>query len=871
MPKIIKSHIFIYVLAFFIFSAVNACFAEDVKILDNGLKLIVQEDHRNPIVVFSAFIDTGSASEGEYLGTGISHLVEHLLFKGTKKYPFGKLQETIHRFGGEIDAYTSYDYTGFSITILKEHEDIALDILKEMFSQPLFDDQEIKKEMNVIAREMDLTRDDPSRRISRLTFAAAYMKHPYSIPIIGYKENFEQLAKKDIVKYFRSKYTPENMTLSCVGDFDKGLITQKISFALEALPRGKNIQSLRQPEPKQIMARFREQKADIQGAYLNIAYHSTDIMNKDLYAMDLLAFILGIGETSILNDGVKIKEQLVLSIGASNYTPKDPGLFIISTVLEEENMEKALNSIFTKIEAVKTAGVKEDDLIKAKNNFIADYVYQKETIEAQANDLAQSQILTGSPHFFSKYIDNIKAVTLQEIQQAAKKYLNKENMTITAVTKSGIGLSDIAKNFSREGTKAVSKFAQADSLRKITLKNGLTIITNENHNLPIIALNVLFKGGLRVETKENNGISLITSQMFIDGTERMSREVLNKFYESKGIQLSTYSANNSMGVRLTAISDNIEPAIELISQLCIEPVFPADELQRELKEMRSAIDMQDNEIFNQGHRLLKEMLFKTHPYGLQNIGTYESINNITQATVINFHKGILASDNIVIGISGDFDAGNIDGLIEKYFSRISAKSGRLNQPDKEPSLTRYTEKTLNVDKDQSLLLLGFQGINLYDKDKYSLEILVDILASPSGILFKSIRDKKGLSYSTGAFNVNGIDPGYVVIYNFTSNKNIQNVKNLILKNLQQILRKGPSEDDIEKSKNYLKAMRKIDMQSNSSFIFSISLDELYGLGYNSYVDFDKNIDAVTKEDIIKAANRLLKIDKSALIILKGKQ
>jgi len=195
----IKKIILISLLAFFVLGSFICAplNAQSSITLDNGLKAIVREDHRNPIVVFSVFVDSGSASEGGYSGTGISHLIEHMLFKGTKKYPIGSIEDILNKYGGNIEGFTSYDYTGYSITILKDNLGAAIDILKEMLTKPLFDRGELKKEMAVIEREMDMNKDDPARRISRMIFETAFLEHPYRLPAIGYKENFERLGQKD--------------------------------------------------------------------------------------------------------------------------------------------------------------------------------------------------------------------------------------------------------------------------------------------------------------------------------------------------------------------------------------------------------------------------------------------------------------------------------------------------------------------------------------------------------------------------------------------------------------------------------------------------------------------------------------------------
>ena len=859
----IKKIILFSVLAFFVLGAfISAPLnAQDSIMLDNGLRAIVKEDHRNPIVVFSVFIDSGSASEGEYSGTGISHLIEHMLFKGTQKYPVGSIEDILNKYGGSIEGYTSYDYTGYSITILKDHLDIALDILKEMITEPTFDQVEMKKEMSVIEREMDMNKDDPAKRISKMMFETAFLKHPYRISPIGYKENFKKLTRPDLIKFFSTAYVPEKITIAVVGDIDRQNVLDKISMSFGKMARGNNTVIIRPEEPPQVTERLLEERADIDGAYMNISFHSTNLLNNDLYAMDLLSFILGQGESSVLNENLRMKDQIVLSISAYNYTPKDPGLFVISSILKEENVNRAIGATLNQIENLKQKGVSEDDFLKAKNNFIADYVYQKETIESQASTMAQDQILTGSPDFSKQYIENIKAVKIEDIKRAASRYLNVQNMTVTVLSKSGNALK-------REAESGLEK--KAADIKRSLLSNNIPVILSENHSLPIIAVSIVFKGGVRAENEDNNGISMLASQMFLDGTSYMSRADIARFYESRAIALNTYSGNNSIGINLTCLREHIEDALKLAYDICANPSFPDEEFKREKSEIQEAIKMQDNEIMNHGHRLLKELLFKIHPYRFQATGTASSVDKITRDVVRDFYKSVASAGNIVIGVSGDFKSEEIANLTEKYFSKISFNKTAFSNPQKEPAIEKIRESVINVDKSQSLILVGFSGIGINDKDRYAVDILADILSSPSGVLFKNIREENGLTYAVGAFNVLGIDPGYLAVYALTSRENIQKTRSKIFKELDLLVKNSVKKEDMEKSKNYLKAMRKVSMQTNSSFIFSVAMDELYGLGYDDYKNFDKNIDSVTAEDVNRAAKRILTLDKCAVLVLQGK-
>ena len=852
------------VLAFFIlggFLITSPLNAQDSITLQNGLRVIIKEDHKSPIVVFSAFIDVGSAQEDEYLGSGMCHLIEHMLFKGTDKYPKGRIEDILHMYGGNIDGFTSYDYTGYRITILKEHALVAMGILKEMLSAPTFDPKELKKEMQVIEREIDLCRDDPGKRLSRLTFSRAYLKHPYRVPIIGYKENFRRLKQQDLVKFFKSNYTPENIIIAVVGDVEEDRISAQMQELFKDMPRGNNKIPVLPSEPEQLGKRLIEEKADIDGAYLSMAFHSTPLLNKDLYALDLLSYILGQGETSILNKGLRLEKELVLSVSAYNYTPKDAGLFVISSVLKEENVKTAIDEILKEINAVKQDGVSIDQLNRAKNNFLAGYVYEKETMESQANDLATGELLTGDPGFFEQYIAAVKNVTLPAIKQAASEYLNEDNMTVTVLSRSGAASGSAPDNVSQKHER---------DIRKVRLNNDLTVLIAEDPNLPILSINLLIKGGLRLETDKNNGISLLLSRMLMNGTDTMTRQELADSYESKGISLGTYSANNSLGISAKCLSEHTETVFKLISDICKNPVFPEEELRREKNELASEIDMQDNKVFQHGHRLLKELLFKAHPYRLQATGTKQSTANIQRQDLIEFYNGLFSPGNMVLGIAGDCNADEIENLAGKYFSDISLARPPSPAPKKEPAIREKRQQDVRTQKEQSLILIGFQGIDIYSENRYAFEVMTDILSRGSGILFKNIRDNEGLAYATGAFEVLGIDPGYIALYCLTPKENIDIVRSMIFKEVRAFIKKGISEDELIRSKNHLVGMHEIGLQTNSSLIFMTSLDELYGLGYGNYKDYKANVEAVAREDVKKVAGKYLALDRCAIVTLEGK-
>ncbi|MFH1478366.1 MAG: pitrilysin family protein [Candidatus Omnitrophota bacterium] len=863
MSKITKNSILI--LAFFIFGVFfepDVINAQDIKTFDNGLKVIIEENHKSPIVSISSFIDVGSSKEAQYLGSGISHLIEHMLFKGTKNYPANSIESTLHQCGGDINAFTSYDYTGIRITILKEHVSIALDILEDMLSEPTFNKNELLKEKDVIEREMALGDDDPGKKISRLTFSTAYNRHPYKIPIIGYKETFAALGQKDVMTFFKENYIPQKIVIAIVGDIDSGAIAKELNDRFGRKKRGPDKIVSNPKEPKQLSTRYVEQKAIFDGAYLNMAFHSTSMANDDLYAMDVLSFLLGQGEGSRLNESLRIDKKIVLSVSSYNYTPCEPGLFVISCVLKEEKVNEALKELLDQLELLREGAVTEKELERAKNNFLSGYIREKESFASRSNDLAIGSLSMGDCNFFDTYIEKIRSVTKEDIARVSKKYLTSENMTIAVLSRSGQALAlDI--------NKAAEK--QDRAIKKIVLENNLPILISKDDSLPIIAISVVLKGGVRIENKDNNGISNLASNMLISGTEAMPRKEVIDLYESKGMSVETYSGNNSLGITLTSLKEYTEDALQFLSTILMGSNVPEEEFGREKNEVSTAISMQDDDIFTYGSRLLKKELFKDHSYRFQVIGEQKSIENIKREDVSGFLKNVVSSENMAVGISGDIDTSTIEELAKKYFSKIPYKKSVFQSPLKERPIENPRSLEIATDKTQSLVLIGFHGISIYDKDKAAFDVMSDMLSRESGVIFQNIRGENALSYAQGAFQMMGVDPGYIAIYALTSKKDIDKVKGLVFSEIRSFKKNGPPEEELERSKNHLKAVNEMRLHTNSSFIFSVSLDELYGLGYDNYIDYNKRVGKVTQENIKDIAKKILDLEKTAIVVLKGKE
>ena len=407
----------VLVLGIFLFSSLLPIYASPINyslqietrkfVLDNGLAVLISEMPNSSVVSLYLLVKTGSVNEGKFLGAGISHFLEHMFFKGTEKRNTGAIANEIQSLGGVINAATSFDSTLYTITVPAKAFDQALDILADMMMHPRFDAQDMEKEGEVILGEMRLYNDRPDRHLSEKVFETDYLQHPYRLPVIGYKELFLKLNRDDLLEYFHQYYVPNNMILSIAGN-----VSQK-----DALPKVKEIfkEFARQPyrlrnvptEPEQVSSRRYEEEYATDLTRMSLSFPGVNVGNHDVFAMDVLATILGQGESSRLYREIFQKKKLVRSITASNFAPLDRGVFEIECSLDGANIENTVASIKEQIDQVRQNGVTAMELKKAKQQVFKQYVLGHQTSADVAYAVASHEALVGDFDFAKKYVEAV--------------------------------------------------------------------------------------------------------------------------------------------------------------------------------------------------------------------------------------------------------------------------------------------------------------------------------------------------------------------------------------------------------------------------------------------------------------------------------
>lgn len=822
--------------------------------LDNEMRVILEERHTTKFIAISAFVKAGSIYEDEYAGSGISHLVEHMLFKGTKKRKKDEIAGSIEKEGGEMGASTSFDKTVYRIIIPSSSAYIAFDILKDILFSPEFPEDELIKEKDVILREIETRDNAPTSLLARCLFSSAFTTHPIKHPIIGYKELFKALERPSLIAYHKERYIPSNIVLSICGDFEENELLNKIKRVFGNIPRGIEKKPFVPDEPPQVTKREFYYKRDVSLCYLNIGFRIPQITNPDIYALDILSVILGQGRTSRLYSSLREEKTLVASVDTWVLKGYFPSLFGVSATMIPSNLTKVKDGILYEIDRIKKDGVSQQELILAKRKIMADIYSQGETIEKRAYSLGDNFLDTGNPYFLDDYIKKLEEIKPSEIIEIAKKYLMPNNMTVAILL---------------EETPAIQREEMAvktRTMKKGILPNGLIYLISPSQTKGLVSIYTLFKGGRLFEHEGEEGISNLIASCLLKGTKNKGKTEIANYLESLGGSISSYGGRNSFGISLSCFSVDIKKGLLILKEILEEPAFSQEEIEQEKKQIIFSLKNRKDDLFSSCFDLFLKTLYSLHPYRISNLGTEESISRITKRDILLFYEDRIMPNNMVLTVFGDIDIEKTEKDIKNIFKGWKKKTFYRPKPYFEPPLTENRKLRVSDERFiQAGIMMGFLGTRINDEDRYGLELISSILSRQDGRLFNALREEEGLVYYSDAFNVFGIDPGCFIVYAQTSNENIERVCEKIEKEITRLKNEEVSIDELSASRLYLIGKKEAGKEDNALYGFEAGLNELYGISFEEIERYKERLESIDSASLKKIAEKYLTFQACVII------
>lgn len=851
--------------------------------LDNGMNVILQPTATAPVVACNVWVGVGSADEEPH-EAGLAHVHEHMLFKGTENRGVGEIARDVESAGGHINAFTSFDQTCYYVVISSRYFDNGLDILADAIQRSSFDADELERELEVIQEEIKRGEDSPSRVASRRLFEAAFKTHPYRLPVIGTSESVASFDRDDVVAFYEKHYVPKNMTVVLAGDFEVEDAKERVEKYFGDF-KGPDYQTRTRPEePPQETTRAWAEQREIRQNHLRIAFHIPHVLHEDIPALDLLSIILGYGDASHLDRTIQREDQLVTSVFASAYTPREAGLFVVGADFQRDEerpltaptgvLRRILEEVFRFRHVHPGAG----DLDRARTLLESQAIYSKQTIEGLAMKLGHYQMVAGDPDFEETYYAALGKVSPDDIRRVARRYLTTENTSVSllspesdeAVAEEAL-IAAVEQAFETAKAEAVPSAAlSTDDLgfARIEMPDGPTLIVQEDPSVETFSIRALTHGGLRMENEETAGVHKLLSRLVTSGTTSRSALEIAGEVESMAASISGIAGRNSFGLALTGLTRFFDHCFDIFADCILTSTIPDEEFERERRIQKESLMARRDNLAAVTYDQFSRAFFAPHPYGLPVLGTEQTLKAMTPQGARNILRQRQNPQDMVISIVGDVSVEQVVNHVERYFVKSEApeKTERkfpAFQPPQKPTLV-----TADLEKEQAYIIAGFPAPTIADDDIYTMDVLHALLSGQGGRLFYELRDRQSLAYSIFANLVVGLDASAFTIRIGTSPEKISQALDGIRRELDKMQKEVLTQEDLERAHRYLIGNHDIGLQRNSSRAMSFGLDELYDLGYRRSLAYGDAISEVTVDDVKALLDKYIDQDRMLVSIVK---
>lgn len=868
---------------------VNIQFSVRDKVLANGMRVLAIERPSHPVVSAMIWYRVGSRNE-RTAETGVSHFLEHMLFKGTHRIAKGEIDAITARLGGVNNAFTDYDYTAYYFNFARDRWETAFAIEAERMRGSLLDTNEFEREKNVVLEEMRMGEDDPWRELAEAVSSAAFHVHPYHHPVIGWKRDLEMLTVGRMRDYYHHYYQPANAVLVVAGDVKAGEVFESANRYFGKLTSGAAREDYICEEPEQRGERRIIIERDTPVRRLMIAYRGARCGEMQDYTFDVLGAVLASGHASRLYKKLVKDLRLAVHVSAENEARLDPGLFWISVEgLDGVGRERIEEALFSEIVKLQKTRVTDRELRRAKKLILAGQAMSLESAAELADRVGRLEILHGWRYVLD-YRKKMEAVTAAELQKTAEEFFDERRRTVgwsipkknnnnKNTKKSGAGYKN-SRAFRRLSTDMApapekSKFiipprrsarpvVRLDFDRAI-LSNGLTVLATRNAAAPTVSLTAYVNIGVACEPESKAGIENLTGSLLQEGSRQFSGDEIALQVEESG----GFLESGSRGVSAGSLADALPLLLKITGSVLREPSFTKEAFDRVKEETVSDLIADEDDSRGRAFRKLRELVYGKHPWHRPADGYVHTVRKLQKSDAIEFYKQWYAPSCTILSVAGDVDPREVIAEAKLQFAKWKgdAKDHPAPPPIPEPRALRAVER---IDRAQVHIAVGHAGIRRVNPDYYALLVLDHVLGSGSGFtdrMSKKLRDEEGLAYGVNAniTNTAGREPGFFAAYLSTEPKNTKRARKAILREIRRIITEPPTDLEVRNAKDYLIGSYAFALERNSSRAHALATIERFHLGDDYFEQYAGRIENITTDDVVRAANEYIFPDRCAIV------
>ncbi|NCJ06456.1 insulinase family protein [Synechococcales cyanobacterium C] len=858
-------------------------------VLANGLTVLLKEVHTAPVVSVQIWYRVGSRNEAPGLN-GISHQLEHLMFKGTEARPiqFGQLFSAL---GSASNAFTSYDMTAYYGTVSQDKLAALLILEADRLQHALINADQLDSEKRVVISELQGYDNSPDYRLSRAVMRQAFPCHPYGLPVGGMKEDVEAFTLEQVQGYYRQYYSPRNAVLVVTGDFETSgtlaLIEETFGGIVSTAAPPHQTSTVRSDvESSSEPICLREPGS---AALLQAVYPVPAIGHPDIPILEVMDTILTSGRSSRFYADF-IDSGLASHGGGYLVAMQDPGWYEIALTAVPGQDLKGLDQVLQQtLKDLQEQGVTEAELNRAKVQLRANLILSNRDIETQASQLAYNHLVAGDYRYTDVFLAAVNGVSVADVQRVAQTYLKLERRTLGLFEPTRLepnlspdsgGATQTRENFMpgepvdpATVAQYLPKFPPATVSSSQTLPqvldlaNGLRVLLLADPSTPTVTLNGYIEAGSAFD-REIYGLASLTADNLLSGTQSQDDQMLARRLEERGASLDFQALREGVDIEGYALAEDLPLLLEILADVLQNATFPAAEFQISQQRLLANLQIELDDPKCLARRVLQQHLYPAeHPfYGYP---TLETVAAIQPDHLQAFYQQHYRPERTVLTLLGDFDLEGVRSHLQSTLGiwTVEGEAPTLSFPAVSfpPALQTITVPLSG--KTQVITYLGHPGIDRHDPRFYAALILNQVLGGDTlaSRLGTEIRDRQGLTYGIYSYFAAGKQPGHFVIQMQTAPEDTQQAIDSTLSLLRHLRNTGLMATEVEAAQQSLLNSYPVELANPDILAQRVLMSAVYGLNRDEIRQFPQRLQAVTVAEVQTALQELIHPDQFVIV------
>lgn len=840
--------------------------------LKNGLSVLVKEDDRFPLAHIRMLVHAGSAYETP-AQAGISHVLEHMVFKGAGSMKPGEVARRIEAAGGSLNAATSFDHTTYHVEVPDSAWKLGLSVVADMTFRPALIPAELESEKEVVLAELKRGEDTPDNLLFQTLQGMLWKGTSYEWPIIGYRDTVRATTSQSMRDYIAPLYQPQNMILCVVGRVKAADVLAEAEKQLGGIP---NTSRVTPPAPFPAQPETGARLTVVPGmwnkVHLGLAFPAPDFSSAKMGGLDMLAQILGGDETSRLYRTFKYELRLVdsISVGVSNL--ERGGILMVGAVLDADKLPAFWDALTAELAAFDARSITDQEIARARTNIEAGLFLTRETIGGLASKLQHQYAFEGGQQGEANYLATIAATDRARLGAIYREFFRPRAARVAILAPKGVTIAEaplletLKRRWPAQAATATAKAeAQDGAVRQIALPGGGVLVLQPDATLPYAALSIAWPGGDGLLKADEQGLGALTASLLGRGTSRLSANQVEDFLSDRAASLGANTGSETFSLSAKFPSRFSADMLGLVREVLATPALDASELARAKEDQLNAITRGEDQPIGLAFRKLPGILYASAPHSSLRLGEPAQVAAFTREQAAAFWKR-QAAQPFVLSVCGQFDEAQVTAFATALARELTpAGVARAQAPA--PQWKAKSTSVLHLpERNQSHLFVIFKAPGRADQAMSArLSVLRAALAGQSGLLFRDMRDKQGLGYAVTAFMSQYKEAGFLAFYIGTDPDKLAQSMEGFRKAAASLAAKPLPEAELTRAKNILSGDYYQDRQSLMSRSREAASALVQGYERDAELKLVEAAQKVTAEDVRQAAAAVLKWDEAFVV------